>query len=318
MSNTNALVLGATGGIGGEVARRLVARGWAVRALHRGPENLVRADSRFQWVRGDAMSREDVSRAADGTSLIVHAVNPPGYRNWPKLVLPMLDNTIAAAEAVGARVLLPGTVYNYGPEVFPHVGEDAPQAPRTTKGRIRAEMERRLAAMAAEGPASALIVRSGDYFGPEAASSWFSAMVPAGRRPRVVRYPGAPGVGHQWAYLPDVAETMVQLLQRGDLPAFARFHMAGQWDADGTLMTGAIQRALGEPRVPVRRFPWLLARLASPFNGFLREVMEMKYLWEAPLRLKNNRLLAVLGEEPHTPLDAAVEQTLRGIGAEPM
>ena len=30
-----ALVLGATGGIGGEVARLLVKRGWAVKALHR-------------------------------------------------------------------------------------------------------------------------------------------------------------------------------------------------------------------------------------------------------------------------------------------
>ncbi|MGD8690678.1 MAG: NmrA family NAD(P)-binding protein, partial [Gammaproteobacteria bacterium] len=29
-----ALVLGATGNIGGEVARRLAARGWTVRALH--------------------------------------------------------------------------------------------------------------------------------------------------------------------------------------------------------------------------------------------------------------------------------------------
>ncbi len=36
-SNKIALVLGATGGIGGEVARRLTARGWTIRALHRHP-----------------------------------------------------------------------------------------------------------------------------------------------------------------------------------------------------------------------------------------------------------------------------------------
>jgi uncharacterized protein YbjT (DUF2867 family) len=35
-----ALVLGATGGIGGEVARRLAARGWDVRALVRDPARL--------------------------------------------------------------------------------------------------------------------------------------------------------------------------------------------------------------------------------------------------------------------------------------
>uniref|UniRef100_UPI0013DAC73E SDR family NAD(P)-dependent oxidoreductase n=1 Tax=Stenotrophomonas maltophilia TaxID=40324 RepID=UPI0013DAC73E len=36
-----ALVLGATGGIGGEVARLLVARGWQVRALNRNPAQLA-------------------------------------------------------------------------------------------------------------------------------------------------------------------------------------------------------------------------------------------------------------------------------------
>jgi hypothetical protein len=57
--------------------------------------------------------------AAKGCSVIVHAVNPPGYRNWAQLVLPMLDNTIAAAKAEGATIVLPGTVYNYGPDAFP-------------------------------------------------------------------------------------------------------------------------------------------------------------------------------------------------------
>ena len=33
-----ALVIGATGGIGGELARTLLARGWRVRALNRNPE----------------------------------------------------------------------------------------------------------------------------------------------------------------------------------------------------------------------------------------------------------------------------------------
>src|SRR3989344_5322684 len=66
-------------------------------------------------IRGDAMRREDVVAAAAGCDVIVHAVNPPGYRRWSELVLPMIDNTIAAATAVGATVVLPGTIYNYGP-----------------------------------------------------------------------------------------------------------------------------------------------------------------------------------------------------------
>ncbi|MEJ1976290.1 MAG: hypothetical protein WDN49_09500 [Acetobacteraceae bacterium] len=65
---------------------------------------------------------------------------------------------------------------------------------------------------AAEVGTPVLIVRAGDFFGPKAANNWFSqGLVKPGKPVTTVRYPGKPGVGHQWAYLPDVAETMAQL-----------------------------------------------------------------------------------------------------------
>jgi nucleoside-diphosphate-sugar epimerase len=311
MDKPIALVLGVTGGIGGAVARLLATRGWKVRALHRDPSRL--RGSAFEVVAGDAMRAEDVALAATGASLIVHAVNPPGYRNWGELVLPMLDNTIAAARASGARVLLPGTVYNYGPDVFgQRIDEEAPQRPTSRKGAIRVEMERRLR----DSGQRVLIVRAGDFFGPGAANNWFAqGLVKPGAAVRSITNPGR-GVGHQWAYLPDVAETMVQLLEReATLPRFARFHMDGHFDGDGTQMIASIRRAVGE--VPVRAFPWRMSMLASPFVPFLRELREMRYLWSTPLRMSNARLIATLGTEPHTPLNEAVRATLADLGCLP-
>ncbi|MNJ78647.1 hypothetical protein D3C77_764500 [compost metagenome] len=40
----------------------------------------------------------------------------------------------------------------------------------------------------------------------------------------------------------------------------------------------------------------------------------MRYLWRAPIRMDNSRLKAVLGHEPHTPLDEAVQAALEGMG----
>ncbi|MEP9378692.1 NAD-dependent epimerase/dehydratase family protein [Aquabacter sp. CN5-332] len=315
MEKKMALVLGATGGIGGAVADRLACAGWRVRALHRNPDRTGQ-DGRFDWIKGDALVASDVAAAAEGTSLIVHAVNPPGYRDWETLVLPMLDNTIAAAaRAGGARILLPGTVYNYGPDAFPDITEDAPQNARTRKGRIRVEMERRLRLAADRADAKVLIVRAGDFFGPKAANNWFSqGLVKPGARPHAISYPGRRGIGHQWAYLPDVAETMVRLIERGGLEDFSTFHMDGHWDADGTGMTQAIRRAFGAPEIPVRRTPWLLMRLAAPFVPLLRELAEMRYLWEHPIRLRNAKLEAAIGAEPRTPLDEAVRITLEAMG----
>jgi nucleoside-diphosphate-sugar epimerase len=319
MTQKIGLVLGATGGIGGEVARALSGRSWRIRALHRKGEAASRSGDGIVWVKGDAMNQADVVAAAKGVSLVVHAVNPPGYRNWGKLVLPMLESTIAAAKASGARIILPGTVYNFGPDAWPILREDSPQNPKTRKGAIRVEMERLLKQAAAEGVCS-LIVRAGDFFGPRGTSnSWFSAaLVKPGKPVTSALYPGRKDVGHQWAYLPDVAETMVRLIEcENRLAAFEVFHMDGHWDPDGTAVVGAIGRACGKPNLRARSFPWWAVTLASPFVPLFREMLEMRYLWREPLRMDNGRLAAFLGEEPHTSLDEAVRSTLKGLGCLP-
>ncbi|MDB5966301.1 MAG: NADH(P)-binding protein [Polaromonas sp.] len=318
MEEKKVLVLGATGGIGGEMARQLHRSGWQVRALRRDAAQADGHRDGIHWIRGDAMHRNDVMAAAEGCSAIVHAVNPPGYRRWAELVLPMIDNTIAAATAHGATIVLPGTVYNYGADAFPSLREDSPQRPATRKGAIRVEMERRLQAATVRG-CRAIVVRAGDFFGPKPGNNWFSqGLVKPGLAVGTVSLPGRPGVGHQWSYLPDVARTMVGLLERREaLTPFETFHMAGHWDKDGRQMGEAICRVVARrtgATPKLRPFPWLLLALASPFVATLREMREMRYLWNEPLRMGNERLTAVLGREPHTPLDEAVEATLEGMG----
>ena len=312
------LVLGATGGIGGEMARQLRDAGWDVRALQRSLINDQESRDGILWVRGDAMNRDDVLRAAKECSVIVHAVNPPGYRGWSELVVPMLDNTIAAAINESATIVFPGTVYNFGPDALPVLTEDSPQHPITKKGRIRVEMERRLQDSSSQG-ARVLIVRAGDYFGPRPGNGWFNqALIKPGQPVKSISYPGKAGIGHQWAYLPDVARTMIALLEkRATLKSFETFHMAGHWDADGRHMANAVCRVVSRrsDRTPqIGALPWLLLTLMSPFNVTLREMMEMRYLWKMPVQLVNSKLIDVLGYEPHTDWDVAVEAALIGAG----
>ncbi|MEJ0034696.1 MAG: NAD(P)H-binding protein [Gammaproteobacteria bacterium] len=309
-----ALVLGTTGGIGGEVTLALLRRGWRVRALHRNPASVRLPDDahgKVEWVTGDAMKREDVAAAARGVSTIVHAVNPPKYNNWGGLVLPMLDNTIAAARQQGARIVLPGTIYNFGTEAFPILSEYSPQQPHTRKGQIRVEMEERLREAATLGVRT-LIVRAGDYFGPQAGNNWFAEGLLAGsRQVRRVLYPGPRELGHSWAYLPDVAETVVRLLDIEErLEAFAVFHFRGHWLERGVEMAETICRVAGLRAGKIFAFPWWAIRIASPFVEVFREMLEMRYLWNAPAELDNTKLRSVIGAEPHTPLEEAVTRVL--------
>ena len=55
-------------------------------------------------------------------------------------------------------------------------------------------------------------------------------------------------------------------------------------------------------------------RADSPFNTTLREMREMRYLWEQTIEMDNSKLIAFLGHEPQTPLTEAVRSTLAGLG----
>jgi nucleoside-diphosphate-sugar epimerase len=317
MTERQALVLGATGGAGGEIALALHRHGWRVRAMGRDPHEGSKRYPQFGWTQGDALNGDQVMAAATGAQVIVHAVNPPGYRNWAGTVLPMIENTIAAAARANARIVLPGTLYNYGPETFPLIAEDVPQNPRTRKGKIRAALERRLENAARDGVRS-LIVRAGDFFGPRAtANSWFAQIVKPGRAVTAIAYPGAPNAGHAWAYLPDLAETIAALLDREDeLACFERFHFAGHGFERGIDFAKGLQTVVGG-NAPIRFFPWALVYALAPFVETLRETLEMRYLWKQDARLDNSKLVRFLHAEPRTPFHEALRLTLEAQGGLP-
>lgn len=313
-----ALVIGATGGFGSHTALALIKHGWTVRALARDPASAAeRMGTRtpIDWVKGDALDPASVLAAAQGAQLIVHAVNPPSYRNWRGTVVPMLASTIAAARASGAHILFPGNVYNYAPDSGAGIGEDAPQQPVTRKGRLRVRMEAMLRDAAAEGVRT-IVLRAGDFFGPGLggqAMDWLT--VRRGGRVRAVYAPGPSHVGHAFAYLPDLGETAARLADRaGELPAFAVFHFAGHWLGGAQGLAQSVRRVLGRPDLPIRPFPVTVIRLIAPFNETLRELLEMLYLWKKPIGLDNAKLVAFLGAEPHTALDTAVRATLDDMG----
>lgn len=313
LGKQKALVLGMNGGFGGAVGRALLTRGFEVHALTR--REAPDAEPGVRWIRGDALNAADVLAAARDATVIVHAAHPAGYLKWREHGMPMLANVIEAAKRNGATVLFPGNVYNFGPDAGPLLREDSPQRPLTRKGAIRVEMEDMLRDASRDGM-RAIVLRCGDFFGPECQSSWFThLLVKPGKRVKNVPYPGVHLAGHSWAYLPDVAEAAAGLLMRRDaLAPFEVFHFAGHWLPRGVQMAETICDVVGIPYSRIGGFPWWALTAISPFVKTFREMLEMRYLWQRPLALDNQRLVAVLGREPHTPLRDAVRDSLAALG----
>ncbi len=101
----------------------------------------------------------------------------------------MLRNTLQAAERQRALVVPPGTVYNYGPDAFPLIAEEAAQQPVTRKGAIRVAMELALKDYVQRG-GRALIVRAGDFFVHAPEITGFQGLVKLRSASRIISYPG--------------------------------------------------------------------------------------------------------------------------------
>lgn len=100
---------------------------------------------------------------------------------------------------------------------------------------------------------------------------------------RSVTYPGSAEVGHAWAYLPDLALTIVRLAKlQSTLPTFDTFHFAGHWTPRGAEMAESIRRVSGNPGLPIKAMPWWLINLGAPWVTLLHEIVEMRYLWQVP------------------------------------
>lgn len=314
------LVLGARGRFGRAAARAFAQAGWQVHAQVR-PGGQGPAIAGVQWLAADPGDTAALVKAAAGAAVVVQALSPLyTHKAWRTGVPQLTGAAIRVTRALGATLMLPASVYNFG-EYMPDVlREDTPQMPTTFKGRLRMASERQILQATQDGAMKAVVIRGGDFFG-SGTGSWFDqVMVKELARGRFT-YPGKLDVPTAWAYLPDMARAFVQVAQQRDrLGAFETLHFGGysltgrEWvDAMTPLAREQGWLAAGEA-LKVKSVSWPLLRTLGLFMPMLAALSEMRYLWRTPHRLANDRLVQLIGAEPHTPLADAVRQATAELG----
>ena len=318
------LILGARGRFGLTAARAFAQAGWRVLAQTRPGATLPSAESgdllsdrSLQWLQVDLYNTAALAQAAQGADVVVHALNP-AYTNkaWQEQVLPMTDAAIALTRALGATLMVPGNIYNFGPSMPVLLREGTPQVAKTVKGQVRIALEQRLQ----HSGVRSIVLRAGDFFGG-GRGTWFDTAMVKNIRKGAFTYPGPKDVSRAWAYLPDLARTFVAVAEkRAMLPDFEVLHFAGhritgqRWLDVLTPVARAQGWIKADATLRLSGLPWPIIRIGALVLPTWDALLEMRYVWQVQHALANDKLCALIGEEPHTSLGQAAQLALADLG----
>lgn len=320
------LVLGGRGRLGLAAVQAFARSGWRVLAQMR-PGAHAPQVAGVQWLARSLDTPDGVQallaqvRQGGGATVVVHALNPNQYTRpaWEREAWPLLQVGMHMAQSLGATLMLPGNVYNFGQGMPAVLLEGASERPSMAMGRIRTDMEARLRAATERGELRAVVVRAGNFFG-QGSGTWLDrAMLTGIRRGKLV-FPGPMDVATPWAYLPDLAQTFVSVAAvRHSMPAFESLHFSGH-TLTGADWAQALQPVAHQQGwLPVTQalrvggLPWPLIHALGVFMPSWGALSSLHYLWKQPHRLDNRRLQRLIGAEPHTPWPQALHSTLRGL-----
>lgn len=288
-------LLGATGTVGKALAAELAKQGQSFRVVGRSEERL-RHDFRcyepfVEYCAADLNDSGATSRAVTDVDTIFYTVGVPytQFEQHPKLT----RIALAAAAAADVRHYVHlSTVYPYGVPRQPFVDESHPRNPTAFKGRMRKEQEDLV--FAADNPKGmrTMIVRPPDFYGPDSELSFVRAIFDAAVKGGTANVIGPIDTLHELIFVPDLAETLISLSEKEEAYGKA-CNVAGPGLITtrqfAELVFGAVSQ---KPRLRVAgKF---MLRVLGLFNPFLREVVEMHYLWTTPVKLDDTRLRQLL------------------------
>ncbi|NRA89403.1 MAG: hypothetical protein HRU28_18900, partial [Rhizobiales bacterium] len=221
------------------------------------------------------------------------------------------NTVMEAAKQVNATILFAGNIYNFSPDDGPVYNEQSPQNPITKKGAFRKQLEQDMAHFAQTQGVQIIVLRAGDYWGPNSSdSSFFKYLILDNVSKGKISQAGRDDKKHAWAYLPDIGKIGLAILNhRADLNLFEIFHSKGN-DLTMNEMIIGVENVVGK-KLKRGKFPWLMIKILGIFNKSMREMLELRFMADVAQSLDETKLEALLGKVPKTPLDEALKATFK-------
>jgi nucleoside-diphosphate-sugar epimerase len=307
-------LFGAAGAVGQALAPSLARSNLAFRVVGRSSERLrqefVRYEPLVEYHAADLSQPASAAPAATGIDTIFYLVGVPypRFADHPELTRIALD---AAAAAGVRRFFLLGTVYAYGRPQRERLDESHPRDPHTFKGRMRKEQEDLVLAADGRNGMRTIVLRAPDFYGPTSELSFVRAIFDAALKGGTANVIGPVDTPHEFIFVPDLAATILELCNREEAYGQA-WNVAGPGMISTRRFAELVFQAVGR-RARLRPAGKNMLRLLGVFNPFLREVVEMHYLWTTPVQLDDARLRRLLPHLRKTSYEDGIAQTLRAM-----
>ncbi|WP_426452984.1 NAD-dependent epimerase/dehydratase family protein [Paenibacillus sp. S-38] len=311
-----AMVVGATGGTGAVITAELVKRGVPTIAFGRSRQKLeelaeqMGRPSHLTLAVGDAFKPDDVAAAAKEADVLFHCANVP-YHEMESKLIPLGESVMEAANRLGLKVVAIDGIYPYGRRQMSRVTEDHPKQPHTKKGKVRLAFEQMIFS-SRWNHVRPMIVRLPDYYGPTAnQASYLGGTLEAIAAGKMAFFIGSMKIPREYVYLPDAAIMVVELA--GHEEAYGQnWNIPGADIISGHEIVRIAQEASGtkKPVIPLGRVGLSLLGLFVPV---MKEVVEMLYLTEEPLRLSGAKYERCIGKIPATKPADGIAATIRAL-----
>ena len=314
------LVTGATGFVGGNLARKLWGNGYEVRALaRRGSNTLTMEGTGIQPVEGDILERESLARAMDGCEAVFHCAaaytfwsrDPQGVR---RANVQGTVNVLECAEAAGVdRIVYTSTVSTIGIPKDGSLGDESTQLSRRAlhghykQSKFDAEQE--ALKLAGEG-VPVVVVNPTAPVGP-----WDVKPTPTGRiildflRRRIPAYLGT---GMNLVDVDDVSAGHILALEKGKI---GERYILGNRNLTLKEIFEILSDMTGMPAPRVRLPYWLVVGAGyaeqAIVGGLLRKEphipVEGVLASRKPAWVSSERAITELGM-PQSPVEGALER----------
>jgi len=303
MSQSELHVIFGTGPLGKWTARELVKMGKTVRMINRSGK-ADRLPAGVEVIASDAYDAAKNIEVTKGAHAIYQCAQPH-YYEWAEKFPPLQKAIMDAAIANQAKFIVGDNLYMYG-HFTGSLREDAPVAPNTRKGKVRAAMAQAVLDAHAAGKVRAAIGRASDFFGPDDTSLTGYAIQPA-LEGKTVNLMGSTSQLHTFTYIADFGRLLATLGTRDDALGQVWFAPSNPPLTQAEFVK-LIEAELGRPIKSMVGGP-LMMRFLGLFNKDIAETVEMMFEWTNPYVIDTSKAEKAFGLKA-TPLKQAIQETL--------